>query len=143
MKGATIDLSDNSGQNFIDEFIKHTPDLHTYVFDKEKGGQTGGNCDFKNRRIPYGLSQAQKNIYHNRGMSITINGKIQIASARDIGNYAAGYIAGATGIPKLLTRFAFDVYQRGFEPQVTKAAENLGYARGKMSYILHHPQHWK
>ena len=143
VKGAIIDLDDNSGQNFIDGFMTRTPDLWTYIFDEEKGGRTGGNYDFKNKNIPNRLSLEQKDQYRNRGMAVTINGERQIASARDIGNFAAGYIAGVNGIPKLLTRMAFDFYQGGIEPKVTKAAENLGYARGKIIYDLLHPQPWK
>jgi len=143
VKGAIIDLDDNSGQNFIDGFMTRTPDLWTYIFDEEKGGRTGGNCDFKNKDIPNKLSLEQKDQYRNRGMAVTINGERQIASARDIGNFAAGYIAGVNGISKLLTRMAFDFYQGGIEPKVTKAAENLGYARGKIIYNLIHPQPWK
>ena len=141
--GAIIDLKNNSGQEFIDDFMTNTPDLWTYIFNEEKGGQTGGDCDFKNKYMPDGLSKKQKDQYHYRGMAVTINGERKIASARDIGNYAAGYVAGVNGIPKLFTRLAFDLYKGGFEPQVTKAAENLGYARGKIIYDLIHPQPWK
>ncbi len=76
-------------------------------------------------------------------MSIVIDGKKRIASARDIGNYAAGYIAGKNGISWLLARIAFDIYQGGKEPNVTKSAEILGHSAGIYQYYLNHPIPWK
>ena len=139
--GATIDLNDMSGQNFLDDFMKNTPDLITYIFDEEKGGRINGNCDFKNigNKGVNNISQ-----YHNRGMRINTGDGVKIATARDIGDFAAGYIAGKNGIPKLSTRIAFDIYQGGIEPNVTKMAENIGYRKGKNTYYLNNANmSWK
>ena len=63
-----------------------------------------------------------------------LNGKI--ASARDIGNFAAGYLAARNGIPKNLTMFAFDMYNNyqnntiTGEPLVSKQPQQLGYYYG-------------
>ena len=58
-----------------------------------------------------------------------------IGTARDAGNLAAGYLSGRSGISFALTRFAFDVYQRGIEPPVSRLAQNYGYWMGYYVYI--------
>lgn len=73
-----------------------------------------------------------------RGMPIgkTANNITIYASARDIGNYAAGYMAGVNGIPYTYARFAFDAYQifSTMKPEIegisTQNAERLGWERG-------------
>jgi len=71
----------------------------------------------------------------------------KIASARDIGNYAAGYVTGAYGWSWQATRFAFDLYQSyssmswiklrmESEPAVSQAAQWVGYVRGYSEYLL-------
>lgn len=81
-----------------------------------------------------------------RGMAIgtTTDGIKIIASARDIGNIAAGYEAGVNGINWFLARFAFDLYQTRSnyksgkqhkfrfvkESPSTQKAEMLGWTMG-------------
>ena len=141
--GAVINLNDNSGQEFLDDFMTNTPDLNTYIFDEKNGGRKNGYYDFKRRGESENKQKATDVQYYSRGMSIVIDGKKRIASARDIGNYAAGYIAGKNGISWLLARIAFDIYQGGKEPNVTKSAEILGHSAGIYQYYLNHPIPWK
>ena len=65
-------------------------------------------------------------------MPIGINkeGKRIVTSARDIGNIAAGYVAGINGMPWGATRIAFDVYQGGIEGKSTRNAEYYGWRLG-------------
>lgn len=68
------------------------------------------------------------------------NGNKFIASARDIGNYSAGYMAGISGQSWDASRAAFDalesVQRRGFstEAMVSQAAEKAGFDRGHKKY---------
>ena len=55
-------------------------------------------------------------IDHYRGMPIWKEGGKQVfSSARDIGNYVAGYYAAANGFSWSISRLAFDSYQGGKE----------------------------
>src|SRR5699024_10860205 len=91
IKGATIDLNDQSGQKFISgEIVGDNPFIGSYMLNA-----TGGEVyDFKTRGINERPENVSRTQYAYRGMPL--NGKI--ASARDVGNYAAGYIAGKNGL---------------------------------------------
>jgi len=126
--GATINLSDGSGQKFIDnEIIAANLNLIEYM-PNATGGQS---LDFKTRNInsrPKGMSRDQ---YVYRGM--LFDGKI--ASARDLGNYAAGYVAGDNGLSWSTARMGFDgleSYQQGkfaTEGNTTQFAQRAGHNR--------------
>lgn len=56
----------------------------------------------------------------------------RIATARDVGNYSAGFIAGSYGLTWGATRVIFDRVQGEFkttqpEPNVSTMAQYLGY----------------
>ncbi len=136
--GANIDLNDKSGQNFMDNEIKNIG-LVDYI-SNAKGKEP---LDFKHRGMPKGVSPEEQGQHHYRGMSF--NGKV--ASARDIGNYAAGYVAGKHGFGWKSSRFAFDALQtkqekgtwntvlfyplnRVREGQPTQQAERAGHNAG-------------
>ena len=93
--------------------------------------------------MPKGLTNEAKDQYVYRGMSF--EGKV--ASARDIGNYAAGYVAGTHGFSWGATQLAFDALEtiqvkgmrntvwyyplnRVREGQSTRRAERAGYDAG-------------
>ncbi len=101
MVGTVIDLNDRSGINFLSGLINDTPALWNYMVN----ALPGGLYDFKvsNGQIGY---TGDKNIY--RGMPL---GAGIIASARDVGNMGAGYIAGVNGISYEAARFAFDLLE--------------------------------
>ncbi|MCK9449975.1 MAG: RHS repeat-associated core domain-containing protein [Bacteroidales bacterium] len=131
--GAIIDPSDNSGQNFMDnEIIGDNPGLVHYM----RNATGGEKYDFKTRDIPNGLTPEAQGQYHYRGGSF--NGKI--ASARDIGNYGAGYVAGRKGLRWGVVRVGFDAlesYQQGrfaTEGQPTQQAQRLGHSAGSAVY---------
>ena len=101
--GSVINLSDKSGQEFLDDFTTNTPSLIYYIFNASGGKK----YDFKTN----GTGDTGNTIYHNRGMKITAGGKTYIASARDIGNFAAGYIAAKKGMSWQLARLGFDTLE--------------------------------
>ena len=103
--GSVINLSDKSGQEFLDDFTTNTPSLIYYIFNASGGKK----YDFKTN----GTGDTGNTIYHNRGMKMTADGKTYIASARDIGNFAAGYIAGKNGMSWRLARLGFDTLETG------------------------------
>lgn len=78
-----------------------------------------------------------------RGMPIggnKNNGLVTYSSARDIGNIAAGYIAGANGMSWETSRVAFDAYQSKvsgrptIEGISTRNAEYYGWRTGSNNY---------
>ena len=73
----------------------------------------------------------------NRGMPLSILGG-KIGTARNVGNFAAGYLSGVHGIPLLFTRIAFDCLQKGIEPPVSRSAQNIGYFTGYYKYLIQH-----
>ena len=102
--GSKINPYDNSGKKFLSIFFLQQESLTDYVLDK---GRTGQLYDFKKTNAAYPIPNGSfKDPY--RGMPIF--GGVY-ASARDIGNFAAGYIAGSYKLPYWLTRIAFDAYQ--------------------------------
>ena len=135
--GAPIDMLDKSGQNFFDKDIVKSKIDVIYYMANATGGQ---KYDFKTIGIKNrgNLSRTQ---YSYRGMPFTDeNGNKFIASARDIGNYSAGYMAGISGQGWEASRAAFDalesVQMRGFstEAMVSQAAEKAGFDRGHKKY---------
>ncbi|WP_430613555.1 hypothetical protein [Flavobacterium sp. JP2137] len=136
--GANINLNDKSGQNFFDNEIKSVG-LFDYI-GNAKGGEP---LDFKSRGVDEKSQDTSVGQHHYRGMSF--NGKV--ASARDIGNYSAGYVAGVNGFDWGSSRFAFDALQtkqekgtwstisfyplnRVREGQPTQRAERAGHNAG-------------
>ncbi len=88
--------------------------------------RTGHKYDFK---VTNGTDSQIDGIDPQRGMPISINsdGNTTYASARDIGNMAAGYMAAKNGISWKDARKAFDWYQGGPEGRTTVNAEFYGY----------------
>ncbi len=101
VENAIINLNDNSGQDFFDIEIRYdNPNIIYYMLN----GYGGKKYDFKHRGYTESMD---KEIYYHRGM--IFNG--YIASGRDIGNVAAGFIAAKSGINWHSTRFAFDLLE--------------------------------
>ena len=135
--GAQIDMSDKSGQIFFDKDIVESKIDVIYYMANATGGQ---KYDFKTLGIKNrgNISRTQ---YSYRGMPFTDeNGNKFIASARDIGNYSAGYMAGISGQGWEASRAAFDalesVQMRKYstEAMVSQAAEKAGFDRGHKKY---------
>lgn len=102
VKDAIIDISDVSGQEFLNQIINATPNLFYYMYH----ARNGYRYDFKvTNGTDHIVSKSYK--YQYRGMK-TFN---SIVSARDVGNLSAGFVAGVNGLPYIVSRFGFDSYE--------------------------------
>lgn len=138
--GSIIDLNDKSGDLFLSSIISNNPPM---IDDYMMNARNNQPYDFK---VTNGTGSPIKGIDIYRGMPIGVNGKGKpiITSARDIGNIAAGYIAGINGMTWEASRTAFDGYQGGMEGISTRNAEWCGWRMGynktstsqKMSYLI-------
>lgn len=138
---SVIDLNDQSGQEFWYNFNTWAPfmPLLYYILN----GYGGQKYDFKRQGEPYpGADEDNKeqinanNKYHNRGMKLNIDGKEYITSGRDIGNYAAGYVAGLHGLTWKEARYGFDKLEskqqggKAIEKAPSQSAQLKGYTNG-------------
>ncbi|HJV18690.1 MAG TPA: hypothetical protein VJ552_02320 [Sediminibacterium sp.] len=143
-------------------------ECHSIRFMQQKSDYIHLNSckDFKDNGIksrPEGVTQDQ---YRYRGMSVEGVGGLgsqdgtvtTFASARDIGNVGAGYVAGSNGESWGMSRLALDGYQIGSgmlrgnfsfktEGRPTQMAERVGFNLGQKAYekanplkALLHPQ---
>lgn len=132
MTNSIIDSNDMSGDNFLHNFVHDSPPLFN---DYMKNAQNGGCYDFKSTN---GGQEKIEGIDYYRGMPIgeTGDGLPIFASARDVGNIAAGYIAAANGMSWKQARKGFDGYQSKVsgrptvEGLTTRSAEAYGYRIG-------------
>ena len=85
-------------------------------------------------------------------MQLDVDGGFKIfGTARDVGNYAAGYVAGKNGLTWLEARLGFDAYQSYKSKKIcsegaaTQAAQLLGFNSGhntiigRALFIARHP----
>jgi len=135
MIGAKIDLNDNSGILFTHKMTTETPPLLYYMANALNGEE----YDFK---VTNGTDKKySETLMYYRGMPLfEDDGKgIVIASARDIGNYVAGYQAGARAISWVESRIAFDAlesishHKLTQEALGTQTAQLRGWSDGRFS----------
>lgn len=133
--GSIIDFYDLSGQDFYNKINDNTPAEYYYAFGEENAnGQNFGDYDFK----AIGSDNIDKELllqYYNRGMLFDYGNGVYIATARDIGNFVAGFVAGKNGVGFIVARIGFDWYQGGIEPKVSRRAQNKGYFWGLRCYF--------
>lgn len=132
----TIDPTDGSGLKFINNDIIGNKNLGiiSYMWN----GVGGGDYDFKRLGPNRGKDEQNNSDYFYRGMPFghKNDGEKVYASARDIGNYAAGYIAGREGLSWGESRMGFDALQsiqeRGFssESSSTQLSQKAGWNKG-------------
>jgi len=139
--GAVINPNDSSGQEFLNDFKENTPSLFSYMPE----GLNGKKYDFKDRGIGGGDNEQ---IYRHRGMPLGVdeNGNKIFGTARDVGNYAAGYIAGKNALSWREARFGFDALQSAMdsirnrsitistEGPESQAAQYKGFIDGKANF---------
>ena len=143
----TIDVNDQSGRAFMNDIQINFPGDAKYI-----ANATGGKkYDFKRTNGGDNVLYDTDEEYY-RGMPVMkpIHNQTVFASARDLGNVAAGYVAGRMGNNWMMSRAAFDAlesYQQGklsVETSSTQYAEFLGYALGNwvaVNEIKHFSQH--
>ena len=130
--GSIINPKDQSGDNFLSNIFGNTPSMFK---DYIANAGNGEKYDFKTTN---GTDKPIAGIDVYRGMPIggTYNGQTVYSSARDIGNIAAGYIAGANGMSWEASRIAFDAFQSkvsgrpSIEGISTRNAEYYGWRIG-------------
>ncbi|HEX2847071.1 MAG TPA: RHS repeat-associated core domain-containing protein, partial [Chitinophagaceae bacterium] len=150
VKGAVINLSDKSGSDFLNKKIigDKSLTLEKYI-SNAKGGEP---LDFKTNGIADRPKEQSADQYMYRGMPVDdVKGLTDksavptIASARDIGNIGAGYVAGSNGLTWAQARLGFDILeskQQGgiaVEGPTTQAAQKAGYNLGIQHYKSKHP----
>ncbi|WP_277639211.1 RHS repeat domain-containing protein [Bacteroides graminisolvens] len=137
--GVLINPNDQSGQSFINNLIEDDPNVVSYMVNA-----TGGEkYDFKREGTEKGDGNYNNTQYHYRGMPLKdANGNTVYGSARDVGNYGAGYVAGKTGLSWSTARAGFDAlesYQKGHlstEGLPSQRAQRAGYNEGTKQYSL-------
>ncbi len=101
--GAELDIENMDGQAFIDkDIIVDNPGVIAYGVNATNGKR----LDFKDRGIVAARAQGITDEQHRYRGGMMRSGAI--ASARDIGNYAAGLVAARNGLSWSQTRTAFD-----------------------------------
>ena len=121
-----IDVNDRSGYEFLKKIMSQIPPM---IDDYMLNARTNHTYDFK---VTNGTDHKIEGINMYRGMpvGVTAKGQVIFSSARDIGNIAAGFIAGVNGMPWIPSRLAFDFYQGGIEGISTRNAEFYGWQLG-------------
>ncbi len=124
--GSIINTNDKSGDRFLEKIISENPPM---IDDYMMNARNNKPYDFK---VTNGTNSPIEGIDIYRGMPVGMNGKGQTiyTSARDIGNIAAGYVAGVNGMSWEASRMAFDTYQGGMEGKSTRNAERYGWTMG-------------
>jgi hypothetical protein len=120
----TINTQDNSGGKFLSENIfGNKMTLDEYMAN----ASLGEKYDFKSIGAGNRTGAAYET-YVYRGTNIGTKDGIPVyTSARDVGNIAAGYVAGSNGISWKEARIAFDFKQGGIEGRSTRNAEYWGW----------------
>ena len=129
----TISLEDRSGLDFLNDFMKNEPGLIKYMLNAYGGRM----YDFK--KLGYDENLYKQDVYFYRGMQVGMrgNGMAVYSSARDVGNFAAGYIAGVNRLTWREARLGFDAlesWQQGGlsrEGISSQNAQYLGWQYGK------------
>ena len=130
--GGVINPQDESGTAFLGEIFNNKVSLFDYI----NNANTYQLYDFKNSNGTIEKSDDKQNMYRGMPICVNQNGEIVYSSARDIGNMAAGYIAGSNGISWGATRIVFDGLQSKQSKRLTiegissRNAQYLGWCMG-------------
>ncbi|ALR29631.1 hypothetical protein ATE47_03405 [Chryseobacterium sp. IHB B 17019] len=149
VEGAVISFGDLSGNDFLNDLMgPNEPNIINYM----KNGVGGAKYDFKTNG-PNGevngiqeIPKEERAAYTYRGVLFSVDtgdkadNVAVVASARDVGNFAAGYIAGNNGLTWGTGRLGFDAlqsWQQGglaTEGQTTQQAQKVGHTLGHKNY---------
>ena len=131
--GSIINPNDQSGKQFLKDFTQNPPNIGFYM-DNAKTNQF---YDFK---VTNGTSQIlykkHEDLYRGMPVKTKKDGTNVYSSARDIGNIAAGYIAGRNSIPWSIARKKYDKLQsqqenrKSVEGISSQNAQYLGWKIG-------------
>lgn len=137
----TIDTNDHSGMDFLSDLMESDPELTDYM-ENAVGGE---KYDFKRQGVDKDDDKYGNSIYYYRGTSLgkDSKGNTIYASARDVGNIGAGFIAGRNNMSWKASRAAFDALQTKQDGHLstegisTKNAEYCGWVYGRIDAINH------
>ena len=137
----TIDTNDHSGMDFLSDLVESDPELTDYM-ENAVGGE---KYDFKRQGVDKDDKKHESSIYYYRGTSLgkDSKGNTIYASARDVGNIGAGFIAGRNNMSWKASRAAFDALQTKQDGHLstegisTKNAEYCGWVYGRIDAINH------
>jgi RHS repeat-associated protein len=150
VRGATINLSDKSGSRFLNNDIIGNKKLSLVGY--MSNGFGGEKYDFKKSGIENREAGVSLEQHMYRGMPVNdVKGLAEnsdvptIATARDIGNIAAGYQAGVNGLNWAQARFGFDLLQSVQDREITvegltsQQAQMAGFVLGVAQYKTDNP----
>ena len=139
-----INMTNDSGIKFLNHFKIHQAFSYYNILEYIYNARGNHKYDFKvtdgnSFVVSSELSYAYRGMPIGRATWGNYKGKKVIASARDIGNMAAGIVSAKNGLPYSLARLGFDTYQSWqdfhksnkiefhIEEQSTRNAEFYGY----------------
>lgn len=147
--GAVISPGDMSGNDFLNDLMgPNEPNMHNYMVN----GKGNEQYDFKTNGPNGEVGWMKDNVPKDKMTAYTYRGVLfsadtgdktdnvsVIASARDIGNFGAGYIAGNNGLTWGTARGGFDALQSAQDgklstegqtsQQAQRAGHNVGYKK--------------
>ena len=135
---AIINLENTTGAEFINYVVDSDISLLGYMIN----AVPNGIFDFKKTEGSFVVKYTETSDYY-RGMPIgkNKNGKVIIASARDVGNLVAGYVAGLHGFSWTSSRIAFDGLEtiqhggiKSKEGDSSVNAQKYGWSIGNKKY---------
>ena len=135
-------MDDQSGVKFLNEHVNESNPYFYFLL-----AQSGFPYDFKSNGYKDNQQLFTADQWNNRSMPI--NGTIfvpyyseipVIATARDIGNLSAGYVAGENGFSWQTTRTLFDGYNSASKPNgqkieqpVSQIPQQIGWGLGNQN----------
>jgi RHS repeat-associated protein len=154
--GATINLKDKSGQRFLNNLIGDKKLSLIGYMNNAKGGE---KYDFKTNGPNGEVNWMKGNVAKSDQAAYTYRagtvdgvaglsgggGLPTVASARDIGNIGAGFVAASSGLNWQQARLGFDALQSHQEGRITtegwttKLAQQVGFHLGATSDAQEHP----
>lgn len=152
--GAVISFGDMSGNDFLNNLMgENGPNIFNYMANGKGGEQYDFKTNGPNGELSYtkDMPEAEANKYIYRGVLFSADTGDKkdnvsvVASARDIGNVGAGYIAGSNGLGWGEARAGFDTlqsYQEGklsTEGKTTQQAQKVGFGLGHKVWVQNHP----
>ena len=133
----TINPGDNSGKNFLDQLAKNDPEIGFYM----DNAKTNQKYDFKATNGTDKVKYEEKDFYRGMPVGKTNDGVNIYTSARDVGNIAAGYVAGLNIATWDMARAEFDKLQSkqdnrpSVEGMSTQNAQYYGWQMGQRDML--------
>ena len=130
----TIDVNSTESKDLVEKFVKEAENIN--LLEYMPNATDGKKYDFKRDGNP---DSNDRNDHHRGSLWETKKDGTRVyGTARDAGNYSAGYIAGLKGMPYALARIGFDgleVLKSGHrEGLQSTLSQKMGHAQGSSAY---------